>query len=106
MNYFMQNKPNTNPTKANLLDTQMNVSSILTKDYENVPLRRRGENKPNTNPIQTQSQYLTYPQRAKKKNYLPMALFPLTSSTARDYNEIFSRLSISRERQMKGFGNE
>jgi len=25
----------------------MNVSSVLTKDYENVPLRRRGENKPN-----------------------------------------------------------
>jgi len=32
---FMQNK-------ANLLDAQMNVSSVLTKDYENVPLRRRG----------------------------------------------------------------
>ena len=30
---FMQNKPN-------LLDAQMNVSSILTKYYENVPLRR------------------------------------------------------------------
>jgi len=32
--------------KANLLDAQMNVSSILTKYYENVPLRRREENKP------------------------------------------------------------
>jgi hypothetical protein len=41
---FMQNKPN-------LLDAQMNVSSVLTKDYENIPLRRRGQNKPNTNPI-------------------------------------------------------
>jgi len=41
---FMQNK-------ANLLDAQMNISSVLTKDYENKPLRRRGENKPN----QTQS---------------------------------------------------
>ncbi len=30
----------------------MNVNKVLTKDYENVPLRRRGENKPN----QTQSQ--------------------------------------------------
>ena len=37
--------------KANLLDAQMNVSSVLTKDYENVPLRRRGQNKPKTNPI-------------------------------------------------------
>ena len=41
---FMQNKPN-------LPDAQMNINSLLTKDYENVPLRRRGENKPNTNPI-------------------------------------------------------
>ena len=37
---FMQNKPN-------LLDAQMNVSSALTKYYENEHLRRRGENKPN-----------------------------------------------------------
>jgi hypothetical protein len=29
-----QYKPNTNPIKANLLDAQMNVTSILTKDYE------------------------------------------------------------------------
>jgi len=25
----------------------MDISSVLTKDYENEPLRRRGENKPN-----------------------------------------------------------
>jgi len=36
----MQNKPN-------LLDTQMNVSSALTKYYENKRLCRCGENKPN-----------------------------------------------------------
>ena len=40
----IQNKPN-------FLDPQMNVSSVKTKYYENLPLRRRGENKPN----QTQS---------------------------------------------------
>jgi len=40
----MQNKPN-------FRKAEMNVSSILTKDYENVPLRRRRENKPNSNPI-------------------------------------------------------
>ncbi len=45
---FMQNK-------ANLLNTQMNVNKVLTKDYENVRLHRRGKNKPNSNPIQTQS---------------------------------------------------
>ncbi len=37
--HFMQNK-------ANLLDAQMNVSSVLTKDYENKRLCRCGENKP------------------------------------------------------------
>jgi len=43
---FMQNK-------ANLPDAQMNISSLLTKYYENVPLRRRGENKPNQTQFQT-----------------------------------------------------
>ena len=37
---FMQNKPN-------LLDAQMNVSSILTTDYENKSNWTLGENKPN-----------------------------------------------------------
>ncbi len=37
---FMQNKPN-------LLNAQMNVSSVITNYYENVRLHRRGENKPN-----------------------------------------------------------
>jgi len=36
---FIQNKPN-------LLNTQINVSSVLTKDYENSPLCRCAENKP------------------------------------------------------------
>ena len=40
----MQNKPN-------LPDAQMNVSSILTKDYENIANWKLGENKANTNPI-------------------------------------------------------
>jgi len=39
--------------KANFLDALMNVSSVLTKDYENEPLRRRGENKPNQSQFQT-----------------------------------------------------
>jgi len=38
--HFMQNKPN-------LLDAQMNVSSILTKDYENEFCRKLRKNKPN-----------------------------------------------------------
>jgi len=41
---FMQNK-------ANLLDDQMNVNKVLTKDYENISNCTLAENKPNTNPI-------------------------------------------------------
>jgi len=44
----MQNKPNFG--KAH-----MNVNKVLTKDYENKTLGQRGKNKPNTNPIQTQT---------------------------------------------------
>jgi hypothetical protein len=67
---FMQNKPN-------FLDALMNVNKVLTKNYENKTLGRRGKNKanqsqykpnqsqynanqsqykPNTNPIQSQFQ--------------------------------------------------
>ncbi len=40
----MQNKPN-------LLDAQMNLSSVLTTDYENKSNWTLGQNKPNSNPI-------------------------------------------------------
>jgi len=36
--------------KPNLLNAQMNVSSVITKDYENVPLRTRGK-QTQSNPI-------------------------------------------------------
>ena len=41
---FMQNK-------ANLLDAQMNVTSFITKYYENKWQRRVRKNKPSSNPI-------------------------------------------------------
>jgi len=44
----MQNKPN-------LLDAQMNVTSLITADYENIANCKLCENKPNTKPIQSQS---------------------------------------------------
>jgi hypothetical protein len=50
--------------KANLLDAQMNVSSVLTKYYENAPLRRCGENKPNQTQLQTQREAPPEPQGA------------------------------------------
>ena len=41
---FMQNKPN-------LLDAQMNVTKVLTRDYEKKTLGEHGKNKPNSKPI-------------------------------------------------------
>ena len=48
INFFMQNK-------AKFRKSQMNVNKVLTKDYEKRTLGERGKNKPNSNPIQTQS---------------------------------------------------
>jgi len=44
--------------KPNLLDAQMSLNFYLTKDYENVPLRRRGENKPKQTQFQTRSEFI------------------------------------------------
>ncbi len=45
----------TNPIKANLPDAQMNVNKVITKDYENLSNWAICENKPNSNPIRTQT---------------------------------------------------
>ncbi len=45
---FSENKPN-------LLNSQMNVSKVLTKGYENKRLCGGGENKAKTKPIQSQN---------------------------------------------------
>ena len=51
--------------KPNLLNAQMNISSVLTKDYENERLCRRGENKPN----QTQTK-LSWPIGHKEDDFV------------------------------------
>ncbi|MHC4394527.1 MAG: hypothetical protein ACYS1A_02615 [Planctomycetota bacterium] len=45
------NQPLIMQNKANLLNAQMNVTSVKTKHYENQWLCQRRENKPNSNPI-------------------------------------------------------
>jgi len=40
----MQNKPN-------LLDVQMNVSTVKTMNYEQITMNNANKNKPNSNPI-------------------------------------------------------
>jgi hypothetical protein len=79
----------------------MNVNAFVKKDYENERRRRLQKNKPK----QTQFVFFTA-ETAEfaelllfedlcqcnwiKRNYLPAAAFPLTLTTERDYNEIFS----------------
>ncbi len=46
-----QFKPNQTQNKANLLDTQMNVNTVITKDYEINDIFAVPENKANSNPI-------------------------------------------------------
>jgi len=55
----------------------MNVTSILTKDYENVPLRRCGK----TNPIQTQSNPISNSERNRLFTFsLLLFLLKLTNA--------------------------
>ncbi len=67
-------KPNPIQTqnKPNFRNAQMNVTSSITKDYENVRLHRRGETKPNSKPISLPLSCLLslfyQPQRASKQS--------------------------------------
>ncbi len=45
----------------------MNLTSFITKDYENVPLRRRGQNKPKTNPISPLTGFFVDPRSLSDK---------------------------------------
>ncbi len=70
----MQNKPNSKPIqtqyKPNSLDAQMNVSSVITKYYENNICSGLLENKPNSKPIkanQTQNKPNMNPKQTQYK---------------------------------------
>ncbi len=47
----------TKPNKPNLPDAQMNVTSFITKDYENIHLLGRHKNKAKPNPIKPNFNY-------------------------------------------------
>ncbi len=46
-----ENKPNSNPIKANFQKAKMNVNSLITKDYRKKDDFTVRKNKPNSNPI-------------------------------------------------------
>ncbi len=55
----------TNPILSAVGGLQMNLTSLITVDYENKSNWTLGENKPNTNPIQTQYKPNTNPIKPK-----------------------------------------
>ena len=57
----MQNKPN-------FLESQMNVSPVITKDYEKNTLGELGKNKPNSNPIKANTEPIKPNFRKAKMN--------------------------------------
>jgi len=60
--HFMQNKPNFKKVK-------MNVSDLLTRTYEKKDTWWSGKNKPNSNPIQTQSNPIKANKMPKQTQY-------------------------------------
>jgi len=72
---FMQNKPN-------FWKSQMNVNKVLTRDYEKKTLGEHGKNKPNSNPIQTQ----TNPIQTQFAGRPPDVQIAVTSVKTRNYN--------------------
>jgi hypothetical protein len=67
---FMQNEPN-------FRKSQMNVNLYITRDYENKHNWTLGENEPNSNPIQTQSNPIKPNSNPIQTQNKPKANLPL-----------------------------
>jgi hypothetical protein len=63
---FLQNKPN-------FRKSQMNVNNVLTTNYDKMDTWSIGKNKPNTNPIQTQSKPKQTQYKAKQSQTKPIS---------------------------------
>ncbi len=130
INLFLQNEPN-------FRKSQVNVSDLLTMEYEQMDTWSIRKNEPKTNPNEPnskpisanempkrtqykpkQTQFITaWPEKRQFQkgyllvkcimdNYLPLALFPLTSCPAGRYNSACSKISFLEKNQLKGYGNE
>ncbi len=73
---FMQNKPN-------FPDVLMNITSLITADYENKSNWTLGENEPKTNPIRTQYEPNSNPIKAN----LPEGKIDAKCVVTKDYEE-------------------
>ena len=75
--------------KPNLLDAQMNISSVLTKDYERNDIFAVPENKANSNPIpQRDTQYAIRDTRYKPNQTQSPSAIRNTQYEIRDTNPI------------------
>jgi hypothetical protein len=54
-NYYVRNYKKNMRNKANFRKSQMNVTDLLTRNYEKLDTWSGRKNKPNSNPIQTQT---------------------------------------------------
>ena len=66
--------------KANFLDDQMNVNTVITMNYEQRAMNYEIKNKPKTNPIQSQFKPNTKPKRTQfkpKQTQFPIILVSL-----------------------------
>ena len=79
---FMQNK-------ANLLNAQMNANKVITRDYENETLGKRGKNKPNTNPIKPNQTQLKPIKCQNKPNTNPIK--PNLLNTQMNVNKVLTK---------------
>jgi len=62
--------------KANFRKSQINISTVLTKNYEQLTMNNELKNKPNSNPIQSQYKPNTKPiQTQTKPIFVPLVLF-------------------------------
>jgi hypothetical protein len=50
---------------------KMNISAVITNGYENNRLSRRGENKPNSNPIKANTKPIKANKMPKQTQYKP-----------------------------------
>ena len=64
-NSYVRNYKQNMQNKANFQKSQMNVSTVITMNYEQRTMNYEIKNKPNTNPIQTQNKPKTNPKQTQ-----------------------------------------
>ncbi|MHC4173187.1 MAG: hypothetical protein ACYTBX_17345 [Planctomycetota bacterium] len=91
---FMQNK-------ANFRKSQVNVNLYITRNYENKSDWTLGENKPNTKPIQTQSNPIAESVKLMQSVYLQRIMKEMTFSQFRKTKPIQTQFKPKQSQSQK-----